>query len=924
VQIPRWWSSRAHAVSRTGLAAALIAAAVLGLSREALADQRTEARKHFKAGMDQIARGSYDTGIAELELAYEILPHSNVLFNIGRAYAEAGELAKAVAAYKRYLDTSPPDADEVTKIVGQLQARIDRRAAALAAAQTTLPGATGPAGPATGPTGPAGATGPEGPAATGPTGPTGPAGPTAGAGLGPTGPEGERIKAREEDVFQEQVVTASRAAQSPLDAPNSTSIITEQDIRLSGMTQIPDLLRRLAGVDVNIMTGGATEVSIRGHNNRLSNKMMVLIDYRSVYVDVLGTTFWGTLPIDVEQIERIEVVRGPGSALYGANAFAGVINIITKKPGEGRSSVRVGGGTNGSIFSSATVTRRDGDLAYRVNAGYTRQPKWSREASDSRTDTILYPQIDPNIGAVASRVNFEASRRLGKESELSVGGGYVDLFRNLEAKGPYNEYNLRGAIADGHAALTTKNVNVRLLYQYLNALSGKAHDYVGQSLSLSQPTSSVVDVFAEYVDQAKTGPIGHEFHVGLNYRYKHVDWSYLDRVRVENWMGGFVQDTAKFTERLSLVASIRADYVPFLQKIVPSPRGALIFKPTALSAIRLSGSTAFRSPSFLESYLDIKIPAPTASGAAVPSRSATLEDPSYRLNEEKVVSVDLGYLSQDSDLFNFEVTGYFLQVKDLIDLSPVRGETPSTNVLNGFVPASGRFDAGQGGWENQCGTYNSYGSEAGTRFFPLDGLDIFANYTLNLQSFDRPSGCTTVENRQTSKHKINAGVQVRTKPGIDGEITFHYSSPQTWVETQVPTDGSVNLVQRSFDLPAYTLFNARVGYRFLKNQAEVSGTVFNALDLRHREHPLGQVVGRRFMGFLSYKFLGDTHGYPERPPECHDPTHGSRLHLDALASRCPASPCQHRPAARLDPRARLLQGRLPRLPLGALGPPRLR
>nr|MCU0659754.1 TonB-dependent receptor plug domain-containing protein [Polyangiaceae bacterium] len=313
--------------------------------------------------MDLIARGNYEQGIADLERAHEILPHPSVLFNIARAHAEQGELQKAIDAYKRYLDTSPPDADDVRKVIDQLQRRIDRRNAALAAARQARPD---PAAPPPAPTASGSGAAPAPTVTAAPTAPPPPAPEAAPE-------EALALDARKEDVFEEQVVTASRAAQSPLDAPNSTSIITEQDIRLSGITKIQELLRRLAGVDVAIMTGGDTEVSIRGYNSRVSNKTLVLIDYRSVYIDLLGATFWETLPIDVEQIERIEVVRGPGSALYGANAFAGVINIITKKPGEGGNKVRAGFGNHGNAFGSATVSRRQGDFAYRLSAGYTRE-----------------------------------------------------------------------------------------------------------------------------------------------------------------------------------------------------------------------------------------------------------------------------------------------------------------------------------------------------------------------------------------------------------------------------------------------------------------------------------------------------------------------------------------------------------------------
>jgi outer membrane receptor protein involved in Fe transport len=171
-----------------------------------------------------------------------------------------------------------------------------------------------------------------------------------------------------------------------------------------------------------------------------------------------------------------------------------------------------------------------------------------------------------------------------------------------------------------------------------------------------------------------------------------------------------------------------------------------------------------------------------------------------------------------------------------------------------LFPSAGRYQVGFGGWENKCGVYNSFGSEVGARVFPVEGLDVFANYTLNLQRFERPDGCGVVENRQTPTHKANVGVQVRSKPGVDGEVTFHYVGDQTWSETQVPTDGSLNLFAREFDVPAYTLLNARVGYRFLRNQAEVSATAFNLLNQEHRQHPQGQRIGQRFMGFVSYRF----------------------------------------------------------------------
>ena len=292
------------------IAAGIALGIIVLSSRGALADERTEARAHFKKGMAAIAEGHYDVGIEELKSAYEILPHPNVLYNIARAYVDTGDLDNAVSYYKKYLEGDPKDRDEVALMVNNLQERIRKQQATLLESQQAqvaapgVPGAGGPTGPI--PNGPGAGELPGGAPAAGPTGPSVPVPVASGEATGPGG------TLKTEEVFEETVVTASRTAQSPLDAPNSTSIITEQDIRLSGITKIPELLRRLAGIDIMETTGSQTEVSMRGFNQRLSNKVLVLVDGRSVYIDLLGATLWSDIcrsPSRTSSASRSSAVR---------------------------------------------------------------------------------------------------------------------------------------------------------------------------------------------------------------------------------------------------------------------------------------------------------------------------------------------------------------------------------------------------------------------------------------------------------------------------------------------------------------------------------------------------------------------------------------------------------------------------------------
>jgi iron complex outermembrane receptor protein len=838
----------------TGLA---LGALLLLSATNALADARTEAKAHFKKGMAAIAEGKYEQGISELQRAYEILPHPNVLYNIARAYAESGDLEGAVSTYKKYLEGNPPDKDEVSQVVASLEGRIERQKAiqiASGQSQQPQPGTPGTTTPGTTP----GTTTP----GTSPEQPTGPA-PTPGqiAQL-PSQPVNVGA-AKTEDVFEETVVTASKGAQSPLDAPNSTSIITEQDIRLSGITKIPELLRRLAGVDIMESTGSQTEVSLRGFNQRLSNKVLVLINGRSVFIDLIGATFWQLLSIGVEDIDRIEVVRGPGSALYGADAFNGVINIITKAPGDGKSGFNVAYGDHNESHGTVWATGRDKEVAYRMSAGFDYIPRWSREVPPGRADVVQTTLIAQDTSQQTVRIQADVTRDLGAGVTTGIGGGYVKGAMEMGGYGPLDNMILAPEFADATAFLSSKHFD---FHAFWNSIAGRNElnvNQAGQSIEPAHFYLNVVDAEAQYIDDRQFGDLNNNAHLGLGYRFKQSEWEYQDFKRSENFAALYLHDEAKLGKSWAFVGDLRGDYVPYLARIVPSPKASILFHPTAGSTIRGIVATAFRIPTFMESYINIPVQLPFAGGDLLTRGNPVDFANNYKLNPENVVTEELGYLNQDSDFFIFDSALFHNYVHNLVDLAPNRaltaGDLANPNNVGGtFDPTTGLYPLFFGGWENQCQAYNVYGGEFGVRTFPAEGLDVYANYTLMSVKTDL-SGCSAAQlavtspDQRTSAHKLNAGVQLRTNIGIDGSIDFHYVSPQTWGE-QVTNIALQRIEYQSFHLDSYTLVNARVGYRFLKNQADISGVAFNLLNDEHREHPFGEIVGQRFMGMFTYKF----------------------------------------------------------------------
>src|SRR5688572_13811833 len=133
-----------------------------------------------------------------------------------------------------------------------------------------------------------------------------------------------------EDLMKIEITSAARKVQRADEVPAAVFVITNDAIRRSGLRSLPELFRLAPGVQVAQLTSSSWAVSIRGFNDQFSNKLLVLVDGRSIYTRVFSGVFWDAEDLVLEDIDRIEIIRGPGGAVWGANAVNGVINIVTK------------------------------------------------------------------------------------------------------------------------------------------------------------------------------------------------------------------------------------------------------------------------------------------------------------------------------------------------------------------------------------------------------------------------------------------------------------------------------------------------------------------------------------------------------------------------------------------------------------------
>lgn len=813
----------------------------------AKADERLEARRHFRNGMSLIAQGQFDKGIAELQEAYTIKPHPNVLYNIARAYVDAGRSAEALDWYRRYLATNPPDSDSVRSAIARLEAKV--KAEGPAPTAQPVPEAPQPSVPA-----------PDAQAlsalverlekaiARAESLPTAPAASTPalpGAASAPSASQVSGASPEDEGAvpYEERVVTASRRAQSSLEAPNATTVITAEDIRLSGATSMVELLRRVPGADVMMMGVGSANFSLRGFNQRIANKVLVLVDGRPEYQDFIGMTIWSSMPIGLEEIDRIEVIRGPGSALYGANAMLGVVNIITRTPGTGQRQIhaRVGGGNtvSGSFVSYGAASA----MRYRLSVGYGQMDKWSQDYEQNRPDMELRA---PNAerGYQGARGNLATEFTLAPGVDLAMSTGVHRFSSEFYPLGLLRNFFLDGLTAYGKADAGLGPLKLKAFWNHVNADAGLQYAPIGQSSLETHVDSHIFNAEALFSKGFELGG-EHLLNVGVEGRLKRVGWNYILGVKEEFHAAVFVQDEWRPIEPLRLLASYRMDRHPLLNGGKPglahSPRVSAIVIPVEGHAFRASYATAFREPTFLESYTQLLIPAQGVPGAS----ALTLGNP--MLKPERLTAYELGYRGEAPTLgIDWDVALYRNTVNNLIGLSPFQRLPAGES----FHTDSGTYLVGRSFFQNEQDTYTSHGLELGASLAPVDGLGIKTSAAVQKVSSDGEENAQCGPCSQAPQFKLFAGLTYRTRMDLEFGLDATFTSSTTWIEREPSAADPTRIDFIANGLPAYTVLNARAGYEIIPDRL-TAAVVGSNLAGSHAQHPFGNRIERRVYATLT-------------------------------------------------------------------------
>lgn len=621
-----------------------------------------------------------------------------------------------------------------------------------------------------------------------------------------------------------QVTSVSKKAEKETEAAAAIFVITQEDIRRSGATAIPELLRMAPGITVTQAGAHDWTVTSRGFSKQFSNKLLVLIDGRTVYSPLFSGVIWDVQDTMLEDIERIEVIRGPGATLWGANAVNGVINIITKNSKDtqgGYASFAAGNQVKG--IGSVRYGGKINDESY-IRA-YAKQTAYNSEftaTGDSSNDNWK-----------KSQAGFRSDSTLSNGDKLTVQGDVytIDedanyLFPDLNS-GTYTNRS-EGTKAGGG------NILARLEHSHSDQSQTTVQAYFDNNsykTSFFNDLNNTVDIDIQNV---WTGWNRHEFVWGAGYRFLNSQndpasqqYSLSPKTRNDNLFNAFVQDKiALVDDKLFLTLGSKFeknDYTGF--EVQPSARIAWLAAED--QTLWASVSRAVHTPSrFTDNgYLSYTIIPPGGVPTLVQSAG------NRSLDSEELIAYELGYRIQPSSSSSIDIATFYNDYQKLF--RDALG-TPIFPVFPGpyaIQPISTYND----------NTAYSVGIEVAGRWNVCDGWQLVGSYSYIDLVFDNKSSPTFSDVGRQPSNQFNLTSDYRFSNHIEMTNSVYYVDKLSGV-----------------DIPAYYQVNTRISYEVLRG-IELSLVGQNLLDDRHQEftpfiYRYPAEIGRSIYGSAAFRF----------------------------------------------------------------------
>jgi iron complex outermembrane receptor protein len=634
-----------------------------------------------------------------------------------------------------------------------------------------------------------------------------------------------------EDLMNVEVTSVSRKTQRLNDTAAAVFVVSGEDIRRSGATSIPEALRMVPGLQVARIANDKWAISARGFAGRFSNKLLVLMDGRTLYSPLFSGVLWEAQDTLLDDIDRIEVIRGPGAALWGANAVNGVINIITKKAKDTQGGLALAGaGTQEKGSAALRYGNEAGeDTQYRVYAKtYARGASVDMNGRNAGDDSR------------SLKSGFRLDRRLSAGERFTMTGDLYEVHSGEswavpQLLPPYSSL----------VPMAERNRGVNLLARYDRTFDdGSAAIFQAYVDSTGLAATPFIreqrDTFdLDFQHRLALGS-RHDVIWGLNYRQSRDDlistgnlFSIFPQRGDFRLVSAFVHDDISLVrDRLRLILGAKLEHNSYTGT-EPQPNLRLLWTPAPAHTFWGALSRAVRTPSRSEreTTVDLSVLAPFAAGNPSPFPVLTRSSfvPGVQRLSEKLNALELGYRAQIDPRLSLDLTVFSNHYASLrsVATGPVSLEfAPFPYVLQQVY-----MDNGLSG--------DTAGLEASIDWRPLNWQRWQASYTLLRMSF--PVGADSARNAlgqffadSAPRSQLSLRSMTDLAPGHQLDLWLRHVSGMAWG-----------------DVPAYTTLDARYGWR-PRNNLELSFVGQNLLKARHPEF---------FLDFASAPLLQAQRGF---------------------------------------------------------------
>jgi iron complex outermembrane receptor protein len=636
-----------------------------------------------------------------------------------------------------------------------------------------------------------------------------------------------------EELMDVQVTSVSKTKESMADAPAAVTVIDQDTIARSGFSTIPDLLRLVPGMDVARINSYTWAISSRGLNAQFAGNLLVLQDGRSVYTPIDGGVYWNTVDYVMQDLDRIEVIRGPGATLWGSNAVNGVVNITSKDARDTQGWLVSGrGGNDDSDLVARYGGKISDDTFYRVYF----KGKYDNGFPDTAP---ALQRSDTTDDWYSGRGGFRIDKHTSNADTYTLQGDLAnDQLRQPMAIPVASAPFSRNVVWNGSD--TTGNGLGRWTHRFdpdSDFSLQMYYDYLEIAQSSEDFSQNTVDI--DFNDRFKLGT-RNQITWGTGYRFYRSNDKPNDLLvfvppkQVRNLYNIFLQDQiAVVPDRLFLTVGSKLEHNDFTGfELEPGAR--LLWTPNPQNSVWASVSRATEAPSLADTDLRLqaeRFEVPNGSGAAVPAEATVEGNPDH--DSEKLVAYEAGYRIQPTKRVSIDLSVYYNNYTRLESLESQAPRPGATVIFPSTFANNIRGD--------------TYGGEIAANLQVTDRWRLAASYSLLHATFERVPG-----SNDTTSAAADAGSSPRNQAQLHSywDITrrLHFN-------TGVYFTGSVP----EYNVPAFTAVDLNVMWEPV-DAMEVTVGVMNLLQNRHPEfgtsygQGFADQVPRTIFAQFSYRF----------------------------------------------------------------------